>query len=124
MLRLEKLQKFTTTALSRYVAHLNDVRSADDATTKAEQDAADEASEELNVAGTLQTPLDPTRLAEYVGKPFSQDYVRKAAQSLLDLNEQVSGKARHVVKSLRAFVGTLTNASGGSDDDAAFLDFL
>ena len=53
VLRLDKLQDFTVAALSRYVAHLNEARSVDNPAPGAEQDAADEASEDFNVAGPL-----------------------------------------------------------------------
>ena len=73
-------------------------------------DKYDDATEELNVVGPLQTALDPAALAAFNGseqKPSTngdEAAKREAAEGLIALNEQVGGKALHVLAALRKFL--------------------
>jgi hypothetical protein len=120
LLRLDKLQGFTVTTLSNYIVHLNDFCS------EGGQDATVQLSDELSVARSLQSALDPASLAEREGKSVSKDHLREAGRNLLNLNAQANGGAGRFVQWLRTLLGPRhgTNTAEGSQEDVTCIELL
>jgi len=120
VLRLDKLQAFTVTALSNYIVHLNDLRLGGG------QDATVELSDELNMARSLQSALDPASLAEREGKSISTDHRREAGRDILNLNAQANGGAGRFVQWLRTLPGPHqgTKTAEGREEDVTCIELL
>ncbi|KDN52897.1 hypothetical protein K437DRAFT_266335 [Tilletiaria anomala UBC 951] len=101
-------------ALARYFAHLDALRSTQVDAIDDDNDAVNEASEELNCSCSLRFTLNPKRLAQYYEQPLSAKFARRVAQNLLELNEQISRKAKHVVAGLKAYFTKEETSKGRS----------